>query len=120
MCLQCVVESKYVADEFILGFVLRVATNARGGKDWPKGHYGMVECNDPTFVFPPIPDPREKGGKTFAAMHGKLSQRFKFEPGEGYRIVKSAIRAGYRTRDGSLLWWLMLRVRKVTDGESCK
>ena len=50
----------------------------------------------------------------FSRMHEELGEQFYFHPTEGARLLKACGRAGWRKRDGSVLWWLMLRVRKMT------
>jgi hypothetical protein len=115
MCMQCLVDSRQIDPDFLPGFILSMSTNDVVAA-WPKGHFGLVEENDPMFVFPPIPDPRDE--MVFARLHSKLSQEFKFSPLEGHRIILACGRAGWRKRDGSVLWWLMLRVRKWTVGSA--
>lgn len=52
MCEQCVANAKLVISDVVPGFSLMVAEG--GSEDWPKGWYGLVECNDPTMVFPTL------------------------------------------------------------------
>jgi len=71
MCQQCTTKAESYG-EFLPKWFLMRATK-EGEEDWPKGHWGLVECNDPTFVFkqtPIIEDVRtlelkfRKAGKT--------------------------------------------------------
>jgi hypothetical protein len=58
MCLQCLCEAKSYG-EVIPGWLLM--TSSKGDKNWPLGYWGLVQSNDPTFVWEhrPLFDPHE-------------------------------------------------------------
>ena len=139
MCLQCCVEAEYIHPKkrrILPGFSLMIATKEyakegtpREEQEWPLGAYGLVECNDPTFVLdcPIVRDPHE--GMSDDELEGLDSNQFmqdekpyweainKMEIGlyadvlAGYRLIKAARKVGYKQDiDGRFACWLMKRI----------
>lgn len=121
MCLQCVSESITIIDQILPGFSLCLAT--KPDPRFPK--WGLVECNDPTFMFEvdPISDPWEnltdeeidsenydvKKEEEFSKRYEEFKKSFnKVYPTTGYDLVKACIESGYnREKDGwNVIIWL--------------
>jgi hypothetical protein len=107
MCMQCMTAAETIDQDFLPGYALMIAmeNSAVGPEEWPKGHYGLVKINNPTFVFPPVPDPRSD---EFLELYHQLSEQFFFPPEIGGALIAAAKQAGYEK--GLLLLWLMERV----------
>jgi len=119
MCLQCLTKARIIKRDILPGYTLMKATV--GHKDWGLGWYGLVQRDDPDFVFPlrPLPDPSrgknldkdEKAYKSWmlwAKETDWMETFFKCDPETGYALYKACLRAGYRPkRDGfRLVYWL--------------
>ncbi|WP_126223284.1 hypothetical protein [Burkholderia ambifaria] len=123
MCEQCTAKAEMVVDNVVPGFHLMVAT--AGSHHWRKGWFGLVEQNDPSFVFegPLLQDPtwgwsddaiNAMSTAIQAALehfHNRVEEfesALEADPMTGYRLVSACLQAGYRPReDGSLQYWLM-------------
>lgn len=116
MCLQCVAEAKEVIREIVPGYSLYIATKD-APDEWPVGHYGVVQMNDPLFVFPPLPEPPETEDTPLTEFDNlaiKLSTDIGFSLMEGYAFTSACIAAGYSPEeDGhNVMWWFLLHVAK--------
>lgn len=126
MCLQCAAKAVVVKANILPGFSLMQSTFDT--PQWPLGHYGLVESNDPTFVFagPLLTDPTfafsdtdlESSGyydgyfdakiEAFNEASEVLAEALKSSPLDGYRLVFACVQQGYALDDGPALhFWLM-------------
>lgn len=100
----------------------------RNGNDWLQGEWGLVECNDPTYIWKATPTPNPVFGMTdeeeeaFLQSIPEDSKEYKranaycapddFEsaiwnsPLHGYRLVSAAIKRGYDPKDYNFARWL--------------
>jgi hypothetical protein len=121
MCMQCVVDAEVLVRDVVPGYQLM---RSRGGSEtwpqgdeaWPKDFLGLVQCNDPMFVIPPIPDPNTDEFFSFAA---KFNQEQGFGLNEGWDLVEASRQAGYRGRetDGFLPHWLFKLIYQKLNPE---
>ncbi len=122
MCMQCSAEAETLKEGILPGYTLMRSTKAT--HDWPLGWYGLVECNDPLFVFkgplrrdpcdglteddltamPSYPD----GYDEYAELAEELTQ---VEIGglvDTYKFVKACMDVGYNpaTHGTQIGYWL--------------
>jgi len=124
MCEQCSAE----VDEFghpLPGWMLCQATKNGGGQSFnmKKGQWGLVESNDPSFIWDIKPriDPTEgftdaeldKKGKEFWDESNKwIDEATAFGkalvggPEEGWTLYEAALKAGYTKDKGAVCFWL--------------
>lgn len=133
MCLQCVVESYEVIPNVIPGYSLQIATNDKS-EEWPKGHFGLVYCNDPDFVFPfkltnhPYDDLSDSEFDNLSEEHS--DEYFKWQDVIGQmreeylvsdmvtsmRFIEACQKAGYSTeQDMNIVHWFVKHVGKQLD-----
>jgi len=123
MCEQCTTKAEMVVENVVPGFHLMVAT--QGSEHWKQGWYGLVEQNDPSFVFegPLFQDPThgwsddainamsdeaQTGLERFHNRVEEFEDALETDPMTGYRLVSACMQAGYLPReDGSVQYWLM-------------
>ena len=121
MCLQCDTKAVIVQQDILPGFSLYQAQV--DAADWPKGWYGLVECNDPTFVFagPLLSDPTfgmsdealnalkdfPAGYDEFCAAADAVGEKLVGCPMAGYSLVRACMEVGYRRTDGHVHYWLL-------------
>jgi hypothetical protein len=114
MCLQCFTDAEIVIQDFMPGFALMVAKKDAdiGPEEWPKGWYGLVECNGPTCILPPVPEPDTD---EFDKAWYTVRDEFYFPPEVGFRIVSAAAKVGYIPGEsGDVAAWLMERIYELT------
>ena len=122
MCLQCTTKAVAVLPDVLPGFSLYQAQV--GAPEWPEGWYGLVECNDPTVVFPGplLADPTAgmtdeqlnahkdfpPGYQEFTDAADALGQRLVLPAMDGYRLAAACKAHGYDDKEhGFLHYWLM-------------
>ena len=121
MCLQCVTTAKKLVDNVLPGYSLYQAVD--GCQEWPKNWYGLVQRDDPDFIWEdkPIPDPTKglsdveinnMDDHAFSLYHRtseKIEKSFKTDPMTGYNLVKACMSAGYDPdKDGlNVVMWLV-------------
>lgn len=126
MCLQCVTEAEVLVKNILPGYSLMIAKV--GHKEWPKGSYGLVRCDDPDYVWKgrPIIDSFEgmsdkeinalsddslevRQNNKFFKLVEKLEPQFKNSPELGYDLYRACKKAGYsEIKHGRrLLSWLV-------------
>lgn len=122
MCLQCITKAVIVQQDILPGFSLYQAQV--DSPEWPKGWYGLVECNDPTVVFPGplladptfgMPDDQlnalpafPDGYDEFIETADTLGEKLVLPAMAGYRIIQASMQLGYSDVDhGFLQFWLM-------------
>lgn len=122
MCLQCTTNAIAVVPDVLPGFSLYQAQV--GAPAWPEGWYGLVECNDPTLVFPGplLIDPTASmtdaqlnalpefppGYQKFTEAADALGEHLMLPPTDGYRLTAACMAQGYdNKRDGHLHYWLL-------------
>lgn len=127
MCLQCSAMATTLRNNVVPGFTLMISTESAEG--WPKGTYGLVECNDPSFVFEgplllnPIADlsdeavdalPRlPEGFDEYIEAVDKLRSQLRSTAETGYRFVMACARIGYDPEGGEdLAYWLLHHLAK--------
>jgi hypothetical protein len=136
MCLQCVTEAETVLDDPILGYILMVAK--RDSEEWPAGHYGLVKCNDPDFIWEgkPLLDPLEgmdddaidaladdseewAGYERFMDFVEKIRPVFNTDPYTGHQFVRACEASGYKWKqDGDVVMWFIDHIaRKMEKNE---
>lgn len=100
MCLQCIVQSEKVIDEIIPGYSIHRA-KVEATNVWPADYYGLIDINNPTFVFPEIPTP-PLDTDDFPSPFDQLVINYNevlLSAVEGYRFVKACMDAGYNLED---------------------
>ncbi len=113
MCLLCITEAELITRNILPNWFLYKSTND-SSKEWPKGYYGVVSCNDPLFVFPPIKS--EPHTMEFINEVSDIDFNLKFSLDEGYEFVKDCIKVGFdpeHNSNGTVLFWFFERVYKV-------
>lgn len=122
MCLQCCAEAVFVGD-LMPGWALMRST--KDHEDWPIGQFGLIQINNPAFVFPgPLvrnpPDgaPPPEVARFYDAIHA-LEDVLVTDPVTGWELVEAARGVGYdRSRDGRFAVWLMTRLCLVTPTDT--
>ncbi|MNR71916.1 hypothetical protein D3C71_25950 [compost metagenome] len=113
MCEQCLAGAVLVKSAVLPGFSLMRAET--GSTDWPKGHYGLVEQNDPLFVFegPLVLDPSinltddelnampgfPDGYDAYKDLAERLTDATLMPALAGYEFVSACIQAGYNPKE---------------------
>ena len=136
MCLQCDTEAENLG-EVVPGIVLMRAM--KGCNQWEKGWYGLVESNDPFFVFDPWkhtlrPDPmfnwsdeainastREQTDIAWQWMEDaeKFREALVLEILEGWRLVEACKKGGYKPEsDGCPAMWLFHRLGVLAQNKT--
>jgi hypothetical protein len=122
MCLQCTTEAVKILEDVLPGFHLYQAKV--DAPEWPAGWYGLVECNDPTIVFPGplLTDPTfglsdeqlsamkdfPDGYDAFTQAADALGEKLVLPALAGYHIIKASMQLGYSDAEhGYLQFWLM-------------
>lgn len=122
MCLQCLSHAKLVKQNVLPGFSLMQAT--ADTPEWPAGHFGLVQVNDPMVVFPGplLVDPAKgmdedeldampewpEGCDEFMDAAQGLEQQLKVNALDGYALVTACTQVGYKPgSDGLLGFWLL-------------
>jgi hypothetical protein len=116
MCLQCIAKAERLVENAIPGYSLYRATV--GAPGWPAGWYGLVECNDPTIVFPrlvadpAIPDGEETDENmvefdAFIAAADALRDNINLTLNQAGPMYLACIQAGYDDKKhGFVECWL--------------
>lgn len=130
MCLQCITAAEYVnqdCHEILPGWVLMRSTNDHAPDDWPAGSLGLIECNDPTFVFNGeiVPDPCPGGTDeeyesvddslfdSHVASLNMVLKSLNADPMSCWRLVEAARQVGFRPEKAyspEFALWLMDRM----------
>ena len=122
MCLQCTTQAVAVLEDVLPGFSLYQAQI--DAPEWPAGWYGLVECNDPTIVFPGplLADPTfgmsdeqldalkdfPEGYDAFTQAADVLGEKLVLPALAGYHITKACMALGYSNAEhGHLHYWLL-------------
>ena len=107
MCLQCVTNAKTISEEFLPGYYLMISK--KDHPNWPKGYYGLVICNDPSYVFS---QPEKNNCNACDKMRDELEEQTTIEG--AYDLVRAAKKVGYRpSRHGFLTCFLVRRMQKL-------
>ena len=94
--------------------------------DWPVGWFGVVEINDPTFVFqgPPVCDPyfgrddddEEVEDEAFLlCLDEVIEAGCKASVFEAYRLVEACVRVGFDPEEGGFEAWLVHKMGLVFE-----
>lgn len=119
MCLQCITKAKLISKKPILpGFYLVQGTV--GCSEWPKGYYGLVEYNDPAFIWKEkmVPEPRKLNDKEkWLDMVESIEDQFLCSGNdilEFYRLVKACKEKGYdeKKHGYSVMGWIVNYIGK--------
>jgi len=132
MCLQCMTDAKVIKEDILPGYSLMQAQKEAEG--WPKDWYGLVECNNPTVVFPNIglepdlcddlsdeevdalPENSKEWQSSLSLIsyaRKNLDQFKKIELKDSWRLVQACIQAGYNPEeDGLAECWLLNFIAK--------
>lgn len=125
MCEQCLTNAEVVLKDPLPGYTLMRAR--KGSESWPEGWYGLVQSNDPDFVFPgellldPLADvPDEDFEMMLAAVEPQYDAYLAAVEGLkkplqslpailGYELVVACQRKGYsiEAHGTELAFWLM-------------
>lgn len=130
MCLQCIANAKVIKQDVLPGFSLMQATAEAEG--WKKDSFGLVECNDPTFVFdgPLVLDPTAgmteddldwqpempDGYEEYEAGAQRLEAALKCDPVTGHRLVQACMQVGYHPKEHGILGYWLLNYLAVSAG----
>lgn len=102
MCEQCLVNPLYYGKP-IDGWTL---IRARRKSDWMNvGDYGLLTCNDPSFVW----------GGTFDGKYAsnEFLDGIVSDPDTCYSLIESCIISGYnKKKDGSVVHWLYDKIKE--------
>lgn len=126
MCDQCTTEALRYGDEVLPGFSLMRAQ--KEGTRWHAGHWGLVECNDPTVTWTSKPQPSPVYGMTdeeeeewfkkheddhelidsaLGHVPDDFRNAFQIHPNTGYKLVTAAKQRGYNPKtSGDIINWL--------------
>lgn len=116
MCLQCVVKAKLVFEEQIVpGYWLFESTIVN--EHWPLGYYGVVECNNPLFVYKQTD---EKLSNSFGKWEMDVLEStgdIAMKPMDGYRFIRACRKAGYKPKKHGtdVFFWFCERVAKKRE-----
>ena len=133
MCLQCMTEAETVLEFPILGYWLMRATVDH--PEWPEGHFGLVKCNDPDFVWEgeihydpldemtddeiealPKDGPEWEKYWAFAKHIERIEPAFNCRPELGYQFVGACVASGYNIdEDGYVIDWFISRIGKMLE-----
>lgn len=111
MCEQCLAEMQLIVSDVLPEFALYRAT--KDGGRLKSGDYGLVECNDPSFIFNVVPEaePNEENdswiewaGKANAFEDQLLDSTTDFKG--VYRLIRGCYENGYKDEDGHVGMWL--------------
>lgn len=122
MCLQCDTNAVVIMQDVLPGFSLYQAQT--DAPEWPKGWFGLVECGDPTVVFPGplLADPTfgmsdeqldampdfPAGYNAFTQGADAIGEKLVLPALAGYHLTKACIEQGYSNLDhGHLHYWLL-------------
>jgi hypothetical protein len=114
-----------VKEQILPGYFLVMATKEI--EEWPKGWYGLVQCNDPDFVWKGRPRPLhlynlsdkeikaipiktlKKWNKEEYKFIDEIEDQFVTDPMKGYQLVAACKKAGYNPKKHgyNVLMWLM-------------
>lgn len=120
MCEQCVAATVTIG-EVVPGFYLVRAT--RAGAVMLPGQYGLVEQNDPFYVFSSAmtAEPGDDYDPDMVSPYWddlETLSNMTVEPATGYRLVAGALAAGYQmagTAEGEGFYtWLLRRCAELT------
>lgn len=106
MCEQCIVNPLYFGQP-IPGYTLILAR--REGNDMPLSSWGLVECNDPTFVFT-FDFTLFPGTDEWADAVWNVADDLVSHPYAGYHLVSSCMPLGY-VCGSNFVEWLMNHLR---------
>lgn len=99
MCLQCTSACIYLGKP-LEGFILARSRRTDHGGEWPVGFWGLIQSNDPTFIWEATPDKETEAPHEFVTA-------FFCPVDTGYEIYKAAMKAGYNPEtDGFFAYWL--------------
>ena len=101
MCEQCLTWPVSFGQP-LEGFTLMRAR--RQGNDWRKGYWGLVECNDPTFMWKSTPIPLSEDDMPYG-YPDEFATALICDPNSGYRLVAACMEKGYN-QTTSLYSWL--------------
>lgn len=99
MCEQCLTWPISFGEP-LRGFWLLRAR--RDGNDWKKGEWGLVQCNDPTFIWKTTP---VVGSDKVFPYTDEFANAFDCPPTVGHALVTAAVERGYKL-DTPFLSWL--------------
>lgn len=135
MCLQCNVASTSFG-EVLPGWYLHQATKEADydKEDWPKDWWGLVECNDPTFVFETTPELDPVFGLNFdfkkstkeeidklshwSSKAHEFQHELVLDPESGHRLIEAAKQAGWIRKDHpNFAEWLFHRMARIIRGQ---
>lgn len=138
MCEQCMAETRILGQPIPGWYLVRAK---RDGNWMRKGDWGLVECNDPTYVFSTTPwiDPvhgwtddqinaatqeeNDLMDKWMDDMYAFEEQLAKFDAGvdAGWRLIEACREAGFKpgiNADGSCANWLFHQLGKLVADAS--
>lgn len=111
MCEQCLADMQLIASDVLPGFALYRAT--KDGGRLKSGDFGLVECNDPSFIFSVVPEREpDEESKAWIEWAEKANafddQLLDCTPNfkSVYRLVRGCYESGYKDEDGHLGMWL--------------
>lgn len=132
MCLQCCTNAVDYG-EVLPGWGLYRAQKDDQEIDpvWPKDHWGLIQCNDPDFVWEVTPELDPSFGKTDDQINAETPEEWEAseawlkkvaefsndlisDPKTGYQLVAAAVEAGYDLEtDGRFEAWFFHRMARI-------
>lgn len=123
MCEQCIVNPLYFGEVLPGWFLIRAR---RQGSMMEVGDWGMVQCNDPTFVWSSTPKMTKEEFDGFVYLPEDFEESLYMYVTNGYDLLISAIKVGYnREEHGRFSQWLFwhlseyIRNTEPTVEEDC-
>jgi len=135
MCLQCISKAETVLNDAVPGYTLMVAT--LDTDHWRKGEWGLVNSNDPDFIWSgdplinpimfmtekeleqvPKTDPLWDAVSLCDQRVEEIEKRFRAAPMIGYKFVQACLRAGYDPNvhgERIVLWFIDHVARKIAE-----
>ena len=143
MCMQCVTRSVLYGEIFPDWYLVRATQGDLMGPNktsvWNKGEFGLVQVNDPDYIFGTIPmkDPFydwtdeqiNSASPEFCALSDcfmdsaiELEESLQSNPETGWRLINAAIQVGYNPKeDGRFSFWFLHYLACFIEsiGEDC-
>jgi len=108
MCEQCLVNPLYFGEVLPGWYLIRAR---RDGDIMKVGDWGMIQCNDPTFVWETTPKMTAEQNEKLYILPEDFENSLYLNAYNGYELVKAAIEVGYnRDEDGYFPQWLYYKL----------
>ena len=121
MCMQCIVDAQEIFEVMPSWYLMQSKID---DPRWPKDYFGLVQCNDPYFVWKPFYDPTIGEDENDNRISPEEDEYWKnlsefreiinIDPRTGWYMVEAAKKVGYDPQeDGDMASWLIERITKL-------